>query len=349
MMPDQSRPILDVTDLRVHFPIKRGFFHRTVRTVKAVDGVTFSVRRGETLGIVGESGCGKTTVGRALIRINRPTSGSILFNGADQPAPVELATLHQSAIKPFWRRIRMIFQDPFQSLNPRMTVFEIIAEPLRIQKAISERDMRNRVGTLLRRVGLSPDAMERYPHAFSGGQRQRIGIARALALNPELVIADEAVSALDVSVRVQILNLLKQLQKEEGLTYIFISHDLSVIEYLSNRVAVMYVGRIVELADSTDLFYRPRHPYTEALLSAIPRPYRVQHRERIILKGEVADPGNTPSGCHFHPRCPYAQERCRSDVPALREVAPNQLVSCHFAESLNLKGVQAPTQPSGTH
>jgi len=339
--------LLEVNRLRVHFPIRRGVIRRRLRGyVKAVDGVSFFVRRGETLGLVGESGCGKTTTGRSILRILAPTDGEILYheNGG---TVTDLAKLRRHDLKSYHRQIRMIFQDPYSSLNPRMTLLDVVGEPLRNYHVAAGRDLVVRVAALLRRVGLRPEYMRRYPHAFSGGERQRIGIARALALNPRLVICDEPVSALvsalDVSVRAQILNLLGDLQQEFDLTYLFIAHDLSVVEYIADRVAVMYLGRIVELAPTAELYVNPKHPYTEALLSAVPKPdprLRGQGR-RIMLEGEVPDPANPPSGCHFHTRCPYAQERCRRDDPPLRDVGGGHLAACHFAEELSLRGVAA--------
>ncbi|MCL4862854.1 MAG: ATP-binding cassette domain-containing protein [Caldilineaceae bacterium] len=336
----QDGALLDVKNLRMHFPIKKGFFSRTVGHVKAVDDLSFTIQRGETLGLVGESGCGKTTAGRCILRAYNPTDGQLLFHNA-QGQVVDLAHLSNQQLKPYRQQIRMIFQDPFSSLNPRMPVIELVGDPIKVNKIASGRELEDRVAALLRKVGLRPEYMRRYPHAFSGGERQRIGIARALALDPRLVVADEAVSALDVSVRAQILNLLQDLQEEMQLTYLFVSHDLSVIEYLCDRVAVMYVGKLVELASTEALFANPQHPYTEALLSAVPKPDpRLRRRkQRIVLEGEVADPANPPSGCYFHPRCRYAKDRCRQETPALRQVQPGHFAACHFAEELTLQGV----------
>jgi peptide/nickel transport system ATP-binding protein len=335
-----DEPLLELHNVQMHFPIHRGFLRRTVGAVKAVDGVSFALQRGETLGLVGESGCGKTTTGRCIMRVTDPTAGTIRYRRTDGQV-VDLATLSNRELKPYRREIRMIFQDPCSSLNPRMTLLQIIGDPLKINGMAAGKELEERVALLLRRVGLRPEYMRRYPHAFSGGERQRISIARALALQPRLVVADEAVSALDVSVRAQILNLLRDLQEELGLTYLFIAHDLSVVEHISNRVAVMYVGKIVELATTEALYAQPRHPYTEALLSSVPIPdpdLRDQTR-RIVLQGDVPDPASPPSGYYFHPRCPYAKDRCAVETPALREVQPGQFAACHFAEDLKLRGV----------
>jgi peptide/nickel transport system ATP-binding protein len=329
---------LVVQHLKMHFPIRKGFTRKQTGLVKAVDDVNFSVNRGETLGLVGESGCGKTTIGRCIMRAYDPTSGSVLYRNQSGQV-VDLATMDASDLKPYRKELRMIFQDPYSSLNPRMTVLEIVAEPMIVHNIAHGKDLEDRVAALLKKVGLRPEYMRRYPHAFSGGQRQRIGVARALALNPKLVICDEAVSALDVSVQAQILNLLEDLKDELGLTYIFISHDLGVVEYIANRVAVMYVGKLVEVADVNNLFSLPRHPYTEALLSAVPKPNPRAKSKRIMLEGDVADPANPPSGCYFHPRCRYAKDVCKSDAPGLVEVEPGHLSACHFARELALTGV----------
>ncbi|MFZ6027007.1 MAG: ABC transporter ATP-binding protein [Chloroflexota bacterium] len=333
-----SQALLAVDGLKMYFPIRKGFARRVVGHVRAVDDVSFAVSGGETLGLVGESGCGKTTIGRCLLRAYTPTAGAVRYETA-VGGQVDLATLPEKDLKPYRRELRMIFQDPYSSLNPRLTVLDIIAEPLRIHQAAHGKEIEDRVAELLRKVGLRPEYMRRYPHAFSGGQRQRIGLARALALNPRLVICDEPVSALDVSVQAQILNLLQDLQAELNLTYIFISHDLSVVEYLASRVAVMYVGKLVEIAATAQLFGHPRHPYTEALLSAVPNPRPAGRPQRILLQGDVADPANPPSGCYFQPRCPYAQERCHIETPVLREIEPGHRAACHFAKALVLKGV----------
>ncbi len=356
-------PILDVRNLKMYFPIQRGFFGRPGGYVRAVDDVSFSIQRGETLGLVGESGCGKTTIGRCVVRAYKPTAGSILYhedfdlthnlprmrvhirNQTKQDHKTEghvidLVTLPEPDLKIYRRDIRMIFQDPFSSLNPRMTVFDIVANPLQNHGIAKGSELEDLVAFLLVRVGLRPEHMRRYPHAFSGGQRQRIVIARALTLEPRLVVADEAVSALDVSVRAQILNLMQDLQDEFNLTYLFISHDLSVVEYLADRVAVMYVGRLVEVGPTHKLYTVPKHPYTEALLSAIPRPDPLASTGRILLEGDVADPSNPPNGCYFHPRCRYAQERCYFETPPLRTLDDDHAVACHFAEQLNLTGIK---------
>ena len=307
-------PLLNVKDLKMHFPIRRGFFQRVVGHVRAVDGVNFTIYPGETVALVGESGCGKTTTGRCIVRAYNPTDGEIIYRDWLGNI-VDLAQVKESDLKPYHRELRMIFQDPHSSLNPRMTVLDIIGDPLRIHKISEGKELEDRVADLLRKVGLRPEFMRRYPHAFSGGQRQRIGIARALALNPQLVVADEAVSALDVSVQAQILNLLQDLQSELELTYIFVAHDLSVVEYIADRVAVMYVGKIVETGDTEELYRHPKHPYTEALLSAVPRPDPRLRSQRIILEGDVPDPSNPPSGCYFHPRCRYAKDVCAQETP----------------------------------
>lgn len=329
--------LLQIKNLKKYFPIKQGFFQKTVGHVKAVDNVSFEIRRGETLGLVGESGCGKTTIGRCIVRAYTPTDGEILYGDSDNV--VDLAHKTEAELKDYRRIVRMIFQDPYASLNPRMTVFNIVADPLRIHNVASGKELEDRVAELLERVGLHGEHMRRYPHAFSGGQRQRVGIARALALEPELVVADEAVSALDVSVRAQILNLMIELQKEFNLTYLFISHDLSVVEYIADRVAVMYVGQLVELAPTSELYQRPLHPYTAALLSAIPIADPRRRSERVILEGDVADPANPPSGCYFHPRCRFAKDICKTEKPELREVYDGHTVACHFAEELDLQGI----------
>jgi oligopeptide transport system ATP-binding protein len=307
--------LLEVKNLVKHYPVTKGFiFQRQVGAVKAVDGVDFFIRKGETLGLVGESGCGKTTTGRVILRLQEPTAGEALFEGRD------IFKLHKEELRRMRRDMQIIFQDPYSSLNPRMTVGDIIGEPLEIHNLARGRDKIRRVQELLEVVGLSPYHANRYPHEFSGGQRQRIGIARALAVNPKLIIADEPVSALDVSIQAQVLNLLESLQKEFGLTYLFIAHDLSVVKHISDRIAVMYLGKIVEMAPADELFANPQHPYTEALLSAVPIPNPEMRRERIILPGDVPSPINPPAGCRFHTRCLYAQPSCRVDPPAFEDI-----------------------------
>jgi peptide/nickel transport system ATP-binding protein len=334
----QNGVLLKVNDLKKHFPIHKGFFSRVVGHVKAVDGVSFYLKEGEIVGLVGESGCGKTTTGRVVLRAYEPSQGQILFHDRNM-GTIDLATLPPKNLKAVWRNIQMIFQDPYSSLNPRKTLLQIVGEPLRNYNMASGEILKDRVAELLRSVGLRPEYMVRYPHAFSGGQRQRIGIARALALHPQLIICDEPVSALDVSIQAQILNLLQELQEQYQLSYLFIAHDLSVVRHICTRVAVMYVGKIAEMADTDELFSNPLHPYTEALLSAVPKPDPRSKRQRIVLEGDVADPANPPSGCYFHPRCRYAVERCRVETPELRELRPNHVVSCHRAEELSLTGV----------
>jgi peptide/nickel transport system ATP-binding protein len=332
--------LLEVKDLKKHFPIHGGLMRRVVGHVKAVDGVSFYIKKGETLGLVGESGCGKTTTGRTVLRLLEPTGGEVTFNDPDLGV-VRIDQLDDKQMKLVRPKMQIIFQDPFSSLDPRMTLERIVAEPLKINKVLSGQDLRNRVGELLELVGLRREYMTRYPHAFSGGQRQRIGIARALALNPKLVICDEPVSALDVSVQAQVLNLLEDLQQDFDLTYLFIAHDLSVVEHISDRVAVMYVGFLVEMAATDDLYFQPKHPYTEALMAAIPKPNPRMRTRPIKLPGEVANPANPPSGCYFHPRCRYAQEICSQERPLLRDVGSEHWVACHFAEELDLAGLEA--------
>jgi oligopeptide transport system ATP-binding protein len=321
----RADPLLRVDKLVKHFPIKGGLLGRTIDRVHAVDGVSFELTAGETLGLVGESGCGKSTTGRCVLRLIEPTSGEVWFEGR------ELGGLDRRELRSLCRDMQIIFQDPYASLDPRMTVGSIIGEALQIHGlAKGARDFEDKVVRLLETVGLHPDHMRRYPHEFSGGQRQRIGIARALAVSPKLIVCDEPVSALDVSIQAQVINLLEDLQEQFNLTYLFIAHDLSVVEHISDRVAVMYLGRIVEIAPARDLYTSPRHPYTEALLSAVPIPDPTVKRQRILLQGDVPNPIHPPAGCHFHPRCPHASVRCREEAPLLREIAPGRQAACHL-------------------
>ncbi len=318
-------PLLRVENLVKHFPIKGGLLGRTVDKVHAVDGVSFTLDAGETLGVVGESGCGKSTTGRCILRLIEPTSGEVWFDGRNVTA------LPPAGLRAMTRQMQIIFQDPYASLNPRLTVAAIIGEALTIHKLTkTAREYTDRIVDLLETVGLSADHLQRYPHEFSGGQRQRVGIARALAVNPQLIVCDEAVSALDVSIQAQVINLLEDLQAKHHLTYIFIAHDLSVVEHISTRVAVMYLGRIVELAAALDLYTRPLHPYTEALLSAVPIPDPTMKRKRILLQGDVPSPIHPPSGCHFHTRCPIAQPVCQQESPPLKQAGDGHWVACHF-------------------
>jgi peptide/nickel transport system ATP-binding protein/oligopeptide transport system ATP-binding protein len=332
-MPDRSpqalSPLVQVTGLKKHFPVHQGFFSRVSGQVYAVDGVSFELRKGETLGLVGESGCGKSTVGRTVLKLLEPTAGEIKVDGRN------ITHLDQREMLAYRRRLQMIYQDPYASLNPRMTAGEIVAEPLIIHEVGGGTKERTaRVASLFERVGLRPEHIKSYPHEFSGGQRQRIGIARALALSPEVIVGDEPVSALDVSIQAQIINLLMDLQDELKLTYLFVAHDLAVVEHISHRVAVMYLGRIVEMTDKATLFATPLHPYTEALLSAVPiAKTSAKQRKRIILKGDVPSPIDPPPGCHFHTRCPYAHKRCKSEAPPLRQVTPDHWAACHLHDA----------------
>lgn len=330
--------ILEVKDLKQYFPISRGLLRRAAGYVKAVDGVSFFIRENEVLGLVGESGCGKTTTGRAILRLYDPTAGEIWYRKRDGEL-VEISRISQKEMKPLRREMRMIFQDPYSSLNPRLTVKDIIGEPLIIHGIAKGKEVEDRVEELMKAVGLDPAYMRRYPHEFSGGQRQRIGLARTLSLNPRLIIADEPVSALDVSIQAQVLNLLQELRERLGLTILFIAHDLSVVEHISDRIAVMYVGKLVEMAKTEVLLEHPLHPYTEALISAVPPADPDIRLERIVLEGDVPSPANPPAGCVFHPRCRYAQALCSHDEPRFVEVEAGHYVSCHFAAELRLRGI----------
>ena len=334
-----NQVLLEIKNLVKYFPVKKGVFRRTVAQVKAVDDVSFYINHGETLGLVGESGCGKTTTGRTILRLVEPTRGQIIFHREGKEA-VDIAKLSRRVLKPLRRQMQIIFQDPYSSLNPRMTIGDIVGEPLVVHKVARGKEREARVRELLEAVGLNPSYMKRYPHEFSGGQRQRIGIARALALDPELVIADEPVSALDVSIQAQVINLLEDLQKEFGLTYLFIAHDLSVVRHISSRVAVMYLGKVVEMSATQELYENPKHPYTEALLSAVPVPDPDYKMERIILEGDVPSPVNPPSGCPFHPRCRYAKDVCSREVPPFVDLGNKHFTSCHFSHELQLNGVE---------
>lgn len=334
----QVEPLLEVKDLKKYFPIRRGFFKRVVGHVKAVDGVSFYIHEGETLGLVGESGCGKTTAGRSILRAIEPTSGEILFRDPEM-GKINMAALDKTELIKARRNMRMIFQDPYASLNPRMTLLEIVGAPLRAMDLAQGKELEDRVAEMLKVVGLRPEYMRRYPHAFSGGQRQRIGLARALAPAPKFLVCDEPVSALDVSVQAQILNLLQDLQHDMGLTYLFVAHDLSVVAHISSRVAVMYVGKVVEMAATHELFTSPKHPYTEALMSAIPLPDPRPREKRVMLSGEVANPANPPKGCYFHPRCTYCRAGlCDTQEPLFEEIEPEHFVKCHLARELHLTG-----------
>ena len=337
-MPETQKPaiaLVEVKDLVKHFPIRGGVFLKEIASVKAVDGVSLSIGEGETMGLVGESGCGKTTLGRLILRLEEPTAGEIYFQGEN------ILAYGPSRMRALRREMQIVFQDPFSSLNPRKTVAEIVGEPLLVHGIGSRREREERVLSLLEVVGLRQEHLRRYPHQFSGGQRQRIGVARALALNPKLIVCDEAVSALDVSIQAQVINLLQDLQGEFGLTYLFISHDLSVVEHVSDQVAVMYLGKIVEIAASEELYATPLHPYTQALLSASPIPDPTTRRQRIIVKGDVPSPIDPPSGCRFHTRCLYAQEICSRDEPELREVQRDHLAACFFAGQVGMRSSTA--------
>lgn len=316
--------LLEVQNLKTYYPIKGGFFKRTVGNVKAVDDVSFEILKGETLGLVGESGCGKSTTGRTILRLTKPTDGKIIFNGKD------ITNLSGTTLRKIRQDFQMVFQDPYASLNPKQMVGDVVAEPIKNYYKKSSKELKPEIIELLKKVGLPEDAYYKYPHEFSGGQRQRIGIARALALRPKLIIADEPVSALDVSVQSQVLNLLKELQEEFDLTFLFIAHDLSVVKHMSDRIGVMYLGGIVEISDKNGLYAEPLHPYTKALISAIPYPDPRRKKERIILEGDVPSPANPPTGCPFHPRCAFATDECRAVKPALREVKPGHRVACHL-------------------
>ncbi|WNG27929.1 dipeptide ABC transporter ATP-binding protein [Cystobacter fuscus] len=341
--PLPTEPLLQVRDVKTHFPVRGGPWGRARGSVKAVDGVSFDVRRGETLGLVGESGCGKSTLGRTILRLVGPTAGSIRFEGR------ELTGLSQRELRPLRRRMQLVFQDPYASLNPRMSVRELLGEPFAIHGLERGAAREAKVAGLLDMMGLPREALERYPHEFSGGQRQRIGIARAIALRPDLVVADEPISALDVSIQAQIVNLLGDLQRELGLTYVFIAHDLKIVEYVSTRVAVMYLGRIVELADAADLYRTPRHPYTQALLSAMPVPDPERSRARILLQGDVPSPLAPPPGCAFHPRCPFAMERCRRETPPLYSLERGHTAACFLVENDARERPASPPEASPSH
>lgn len=327
-MNDKQTPLIEVRNLKKYFPVTGGFFQRKIGDVKAVDGVSFQVFRGETLGLVGETGCGKTTVGRTMMRLYEPTAGEIIFDGID------LTSLGEEQLRQTRKRMQMIFQDPYASLNPRMTVGSIISAPLDVHTKMSGKEKHDRIQELLDIVGLNPDFVNRYPHEFSGGQRQRIGIARALALEPDLIVCDEPISSLDVSIQAQVVNLLEELQKKIGLTYVFIAHDLSMVRHISDRIAVMYLGKVMELADRDEIYLNSLHPYTQALMSAvpIPDPDLAAERKRVILDGDIPNPKNPPVGCNFNTRCPIATERCFVEEPEYREIEKNHWVACHYAE-----------------
>lgn len=339
-----NEPLLEVAGLRKYFPVRGGFLRRPIGEIKAVDGVDLTVNRGETVALVGESGCGKSTTGRTIVRLEEPTAGEVVFHHPER-GPLHLESANSRTLRAVRPHLQMIFQDPFASLDSRMTVSSIIAEPLVINKTATGQRLKDRVAELLTLVGLRPEHANRYPHAFSGGQRQRIGIARAIALNPDLIVCDEAVSALDVSVQAQILNLLEELQRRLGIAYLFISHDLAAVDHIADRVVVMYVGQIVESGPVEELYNAPKHPYTEALLAAVPQPDpRVRTRPKI-LTGDVPSPANPPSGCTFHPRCPYAQPICAAETPPLLQVGEDRASACHFADTLPLTGAVAAMPP----
>jgi oligopeptide/dipeptide ABC transporter ATP-binding protein len=337
--------LLEVRNLKGYFPVRKGIMRNVVAHVKAVDDISMYLKEKETLGLVGESGCGKTTAGRLILRLVESTAGQIIFRSKklassdEKYKEVNIASASRKLLKDLRRDMQIIFQDPYSSLDPRMDVETIVGEPLFVHGIAKGQELVDRVHALLGAVGMKPECMKRYPHEFSGGQRQRVGIARALALNPKLIIADEPVSALDVSIQAQVINLMEDLQKEFDLTYLFISHDLSVVKHISDRVAVMYLGKIVELAKTEELFLNPKHPYTEALMSAVPVPDPDHKLERIILKGDVPSPVNQPPGCHFHPRCRYAKEICKTQAPIYRDLGDEHFVTCHFADSLNLRSI----------